>query len=131
MMDDGAPAHTDPERALRITQARREAGLSQTELAVKMGVPLGVIKNAEAGKDVSDKHLRAIAEVTGRTLGWFSERDEIPDEGWTLLGKLHAEVIELRSELGDRLARLEAELEEARARVEELEAERRASELTR
>ncbi len=96
-----------------------------------MGVPIGVVKNAEAGREISTKHLRGIAVATGKPVSWFSEQTEASTEGWALLGKLHGDVADLRAELADRFERLEAELEGVRARIAALEAEQRASQLTR
>ena len=96
-----------------------------------MGVPIGVVKNAEAGREISAKHLRAIAAATGKPVSSFSEQAETPTEGWALLGKLHGDVADLRTELASRLDRLEADLEAVRVRIDALEAERRTSQPAR
>ena len=63
----------------RIEQARRERGLTQAELAARIGVSLGMVDRYETGRaDPSDK-LPVIAEVTGRPASWFMSSGE--DEG--------------------------------------------------
>lgn len=60
----------------RIRQARRELGLTQAELATRIGVSLGVVDRFETGKgDPSDK-LEEIAEITGRPLSWYTSTDQ-------------------------------------------------------
>jgi transcriptional regulator with XRE-family HTH domain len=72
----------------RIKQAREEAGLSQTELADRIGLrhPQS-ISNYERGEtEVPGKRIRRIAEVTGRPLSFFL--DEEPAQDLDLLAGL-------------------------------------------
>jgi transcriptional regulator with XRE-family HTH domain len=60
----------------RIRQARRELGLTQAELATRIGVSLGVFDRFETGKgDPSDK-LEQIAEITDKPLSWYTSTDQ-------------------------------------------------------
>jgi transcriptional regulator with XRE-family HTH domain len=64
----------------RIAQARKEAGLSQRELAEKIGVAdAQSVSRYERGiTEVKTRRLEKIAEVTGKPLGYFIH---IPEEG--------------------------------------------------
>jgi transcriptional regulator with XRE-family HTH domain len=60
----------------RIRQARRELGLTQGDLATRIGVSLGALDRFETGKgDPSDK-LEQIAEITGKPMSWYTSTDE-------------------------------------------------------
>ena len=60
----------------RIRQARRELGLTQADLAARIGVSLGVLDRFETGKgDPSDK-LEQIAEVTARPVSWYTSTEQ-------------------------------------------------------
>jgi len=56
----------------RIGQARRELGLTQAELATRIGVTLGILDRYETGRADPSGKLAQIAEVTGRHLSWFT-----------------------------------------------------------
>ena len=64
----------------RIGQARRERGLTQADLATRIGVTLGLVDRYESGKSDPSGKLAQIAEVTGRRISWFTERDEVQSE---------------------------------------------------
>jgi transcriptional regulator with XRE-family HTH domain len=60
----------------RIRQARRELGLTQGDLATRIGVSLGALDRFETGKgDPSDK-LEQIAEITGKPVSWYTSTDQ-------------------------------------------------------
>jgi transcriptional regulator with XRE-family HTH domain len=56
----------------RVASARREAGLTQRELAARLGVSLWTVDELEQGRRDPERHLRAIAEVTQRPESWFN-----------------------------------------------------------
>jgi transcriptional regulator with XRE-family HTH domain len=90
----------------RIAQAREEAGLTQAELATRIGLrhPQS-ISNYERGEtEVPAKRLRAIAEATGKDISYF-------------LGEASAEVA--RAEAWDEILLLLRSLDERMARAEE------------
>jgi transcriptional regulator with XRE-family HTH domain len=60
----------------RIARARKESGLTQEELASRVGVTARSIQGYEAGKVVPYRHLSRLAEITDRELGWFLESDD-------------------------------------------------------
>jgi chromosome segregation ATPase len=81
----------------RIGEARRDLGLTQADMAARIGVSLALLDRYETGKaDPSGKLVR-IAEVTGRRVSWFtsSVRYEVGSEG---------NEAELPTELGRRIA---------------------------
>ena len=69
----GSGAHGDGAAVgRRIGQARRELGLTQAELATRIGVTLGVLDRYETGRADPSGKLAEIAEVTGRQVSWFT-----------------------------------------------------------
>lgn len=68
-----------------LTAARRAAGLTQTEVAARMGTSQSMVARVEAGDvDVRLSTLDRYAAAVGRELGWQLEgaRDEHrPDPG--------------------------------------------------
>jgi transcriptional regulator with XRE-family HTH domain len=58
--------------ARRIAEARRSAGLTQTELADKLGVSENAVQTWEAGTFTPrPKRLHALAEALGKPVSWF------------------------------------------------------------
>ena len=57
----------------RVAEARREAGLTQRELAARLGVSLWTVDELERGRRDPAHHLGAIAELTRRPETWFAE----------------------------------------------------------
>ena len=58
----------------RIRQARRQAGLSQSQLALKIGAHVTSISDWERGvNEPSVRHMTSIAEATEQSLDWFVE----------------------------------------------------------
>ncbi|HEY5258322.1 MAG TPA: helix-turn-helix transcriptional regulator [Candidatus Baltobacteraceae bacterium] len=56
----------------RIARARDQAGVSQTELAAKLGLDNTAVSKIEQGKRaVSSVELASIAEYCGRPISWF------------------------------------------------------------
>jgi transcriptional regulator with XRE-family HTH domain len=60
----------------RIRQARRELGLTQAELATRIGVSLGVLDRFETGHSDPSGKLEQIAEITGRPVSWYTSTDQ-------------------------------------------------------
>ena len=66
-------------RVLRqlLQEARRQAGLRQVDLAVRMGVPQSLVSKIEVGERRLDLlELRAICQALGLSLGEFVARLE-------------------------------------------------------
>ena len=61
--------------AQRIRDARHAAGFTQRDLAVRIGVPLGLIDRYEKGLADPRPNLEQIAEATGRGRDWFDLDD--------------------------------------------------------
>jgi transcriptional regulator with XRE-family HTH domain len=58
----------------RIRQARRQAGLSQSQLAAKIGAHVTSVSDWERGvNEPSVRHMTSIAEATERPIDWFVE----------------------------------------------------------
>lgn len=93
----------------RIAQARREAGLTQEQLAEIASFSKRSLQDYEAGTTIPYRHLRELSRLLKRDVDWFlhgaspAGNDRIAE----LEGQLEAEVARLR-QLGDGL---EAELE--------------------
>lgn len=61
----------------RIRQARRHAGLSQSELAAKIGAHPTSVSDWERGvNEPSVRHMTSIARETDKPLDWFVESRE-------------------------------------------------------
>jgi transcriptional regulator with XRE-family HTH domain len=67
----------DERRAIgaRIATARRQAGLTQRELAARLGVTPRSIQNYEAGAVIPYKHLRRIEALARKRSGWLLSGD--------------------------------------------------------
>jgi transcriptional regulator with XRE-family HTH domain len=95
----------------RIARARKESGLTQEELASRVGVTARSIQGYEAGKVVPYRHLSRLAEITDRELAWFLESDdaaalaEVATRLVTLVEELAEEARAIR-EVAERLERL-------------------------
>lgn len=90
----------------RIAQARKEAGLTQAQLAELLGLHKRTIENYEAGR-IPWEHLQEIAKLTGRTREWILRGDEAATETQEIVRQV------VREEMADALAalaRLEAQL---------------------
>jgi transcriptional regulator with XRE-family HTH domain len=59
---------------VRIAEARRAAGLTQTELADEIGLRLWHIERFETSGSVPPAKLREIAAATGRPLSWLEDQ---------------------------------------------------------
>lgn len=56
----------------RLRQARRDAGLSQTEAALRLGKPQSFISKCESGQRRLDYvEMKAIARLYGKDLSFF------------------------------------------------------------
>lgn len=82
----------------RIAAARREAGLTQEELADLVGVSTRSQQGYESGDVVPYRHMGKIADITKRPVSWFLHGDAAADEPTN----------------AERLARIEAQLAEIR-----------------
>jgi transcriptional regulator with XRE-family HTH domain len=95
----------------RIARARKESGLTQEELASRVGVTARSIQGYEAGKVVPYRHLSRLAEITDRELAWFLESDDaaalaqVAARLVTLVEEVAAEARAIR-EVAERLERL-------------------------
>jgi transcriptional regulator with XRE-family HTH domain len=95
----------------RIARARKESGLTQEELASRVGVTARSIQGYEAGKVVPYRHLSRLAEITDRELAWFLESDDeaalahVAGRLVTLVEELAEEARRIR-EVAERLERL-------------------------
>lgn len=82
----------------RLTSLRREAGLSQGQLAEKSGVSQQLISQIERGLNLSTKHLPALAKALGCGVS-----DLDPSYGEKFLPSLAEDVGDKINEKGDRL----------------------------
>jgi transcriptional regulator with XRE-family HTH domain len=58
----------------RIRQARRQAGLSQSQLAALTGAHVTSVSDWERGVNQPTlRYLTSIAEATGKSIDWFVE----------------------------------------------------------
>jgi transcriptional regulator with XRE-family HTH domain len=61
----------------RLRRARVEAGLTQEELAIRVGASVFSIGKYERGeRSPRGPMLRRIAKVTGKTTAWFFENED-------------------------------------------------------
>lgn len=63
----------------RVATARQALGLTQRDLAARLGVSLWTVEELERGRRDPERHLGAIAELTNRPETWFrGESEEAP-----------------------------------------------------
>jgi transcriptional regulator with XRE-family HTH domain len=60
----------------RIATARKEAGLTQEELADLVGVSTRSLQGYEAGEVVPYRHMARLSEVTRREVAWLLHGDD-------------------------------------------------------
>jgi transcriptional regulator with XRE-family HTH domain len=96
----------------RIARARKESGLTQEELAGRMGVSARSIQGYEAGKVVPYRHLNQLAKITNRELGWILAGDPPPD--------LNAQVVERLVTLVEEVAEEAKRIRSVAERLERL-----------
>lgn len=68
-------SRTSVEIGHRIAQARKEAGLTQQELADRLLVTRRSVQGYESGAVVPYRRLNALAEALGRSAAWFLSGD--------------------------------------------------------
>ena len=96
----------------RIRQARRELGLTQAELATRIGVSLGALDRFESGKADPSGKLERIAEVTERPVAWYTSVDAYDVGGGLYESGLPAELRKRLAASSGRRAPTDAELAE-------------------
>ena len=107
---DGAPRTSVGQR---IAAARRSNGLTQTELADRLDVPLGVLSRYEDDEaEVPTPALAAIAAQTDVSVSWL--RQGVEDEVLDVVRTLYEEVVR---NLYDEVERLTAKVESLEARL--------------
>lgn len=62
----------------RIAQARKEAGMTQEDVADVATFSRRSLQDYESGATLPYKHLREISALLGRPVGWFLRGDEEP-----------------------------------------------------
>jgi transcriptional regulator with XRE-family HTH domain len=97
---------------IHIAQARREAGLTQSELARGVGISLGLLEKLERGAADPSDYLERVATATGRPVTWLA-RGEETDDSADLLAELLRAVQETHADLRSRLEGLEDRLDAA------------------
>src|SRR3990167_9427701 len=84
----------------RIRQARREAGMTQEELATVSSFSQRSLQDYESGVTIPYRHLTELAAILRRSVAWFlhgAEADRPPEED---------------AALADRMTALEAQMQE-------------------
>jgi transcriptional regulator with XRE-family HTH domain len=111
--------HVDENIGQRIAQARREAGLTQAQLAEALDITRRSIQGYEAGKVVPYRHLDELAAATGRSRGWLLRGES--EDVVTALGAVGQRLVALVEQIADEAeriadaaARLEARLDAQR-----------------
>ena len=102
----------------RIAAARRAAGLTQHELAQRLGVTPRSIQNYESGAIVPYKHLRRIEALAHRRVGWILSGDG--DEG------ISATIRELETSIEGHYTQLQSQLDTLHEQIELLRQQREA-----
>jgi transcriptional regulator with XRE-family HTH domain len=107
----------------RIAESRRLGGLTQRELADRLGVTVRTIQNYEAGVAVPYRHLRTIESLGHKRPGW------ILDGGGD--GDFVTAIASLHDAMERHHALMQRHLEEMRKHTERLREQRRASAVRR
>jgi transcriptional regulator with XRE-family HTH domain len=108
LVERRAPTEARSEVGQRIVEARHDVGLTQTELARQIGLPLYLVEKLENGEADASSYLEAISAVTRRPVSWLSGASE-PTVAHTqsAVERLQGELAELRQNLSHRLDELE------------------------
>ena len=98
----------------RLARARREAGLTQAELAARIGVAQRSIQGYESGAGTPYRHLRQLAEAVGRPAEWLLRGDGASAGGLSdsELSSRIAEALERLVEEVNRMAAIARRLED-------------------
>jgi transcriptional regulator with XRE-family HTH domain len=108
----------------RIAQARREAGLTQEELARLIGVTTRSVQGYEAGNVIPFRHLSKLEGATGKSRGWLLYGDEDSESVGEVASALGALVAQI-AEDAERIARAAEQLELGRSTQQSSAAEQR------
>jgi transcriptional regulator with XRE-family HTH domain len=106
----------------RIAQARREAGLTQEELAGLIGVTTRSVQGYEAGAVTPFRHLRKLEEVTEKPRGWLLYGESGSSSGDAVMG-------DVATTLAAQVAQIAEDAERIAAAAEQLERTRSAEQL--
>ena len=90
----------------RIAVARRAKGLSQRELAARLGVTVRTLQNYESGRHIPYKYLHAIEGVTGAWPGWILHGEDSETPHGEKLSTILATLNEQRQVLAHQLQAL-------------------------
>jgi transcriptional regulator with XRE-family HTH domain len=104
----------------RIAAARRQAGLTQRELAERLGITVRSVQNYESGAVVPYKHMGRIESIGSKRPGWLLAAD---DESEDLLPTIEA----LRQAMEQHHALLREHVEMLRRQTELLREQRDAA----
>lgn len=103
----------------RLAQARREAGLTQEELAELVGVTTRSVQGYEAGSVVPYRHLRQLEAATNKPTGWLLYGDDGPSPPVGDVVERLAHLVEQIAEDAERIAQAVERLERGRGRQRE------------
>ena len=126
MSREAPQKYIDVELGRRITEARRDLGLTQLEVATRVGISLSLMEKLESGEANPTPYLDAIAQATNRPPRWFKRPNEEAAPDSALSANVDAQMSDLRQMVSQRLAELEGQLRDTRARLAAAEAELRA-----
>ena len=120
---------TDEQRDIgaRIAAARREAGLTQRELADRLGVTTRSVQNYESGAVIPYKHLRRIETLARKRVGWILAGDPVEDSVAATIVRLHEAMERHYALLQEHLETLRRETEHLREQRDMARIRRRAS----
>lgn len=82
----------------RIAEARREAGLTQDEVAKQLGVSERAVQDHEAGKVIPYRYVRDLERILGRSAHWLLHGKEASSVD---ASEILTEVRALRTEVRD------------------------------
>ncbi|TML22189.1 MAG: helix-turn-helix domain-containing protein [Actinobacteria bacterium] len=95
----------------RIALARREAGLTQRELATLLGITARSVQNYESGAVVPYKHLGRIESIANKRPGWILTADDREEDLVPMIGALHEAMEQQQLLLRDHLEVLRRQTE--------------------
>lgn len=98
----------------RIATARKEAGLTQEELADLVQVSTRSLQGYEAGDVVPYRHISKLGEVLKRPVAWILHGESEPEE--TRLDRIEAQLAEIRGLLAGQARAEDPPADESHAR---------------
>jgi transcriptional regulator with XRE-family HTH domain len=114
---ESAVRQADETIGRRIAQARREAGMTQDQLAEALGVTKRSVQGYEAGKVIPYRYLDGLTQATGKSREWLLRGDS--DEPVSALGEVGERLVALVEQIAEEAERIAGVASRLESRLDE------------